>query len=152
MLDVYRQGRDGNLIERSGPVLVVDFGDEVIISIFKGLRVTRRHMEQKARSLPGFAPEDKFHIAPVRVEEVDNGLKQHVDIWTDPGGDITLELSERAGEGREHGVQAQFLVNDEGLLERGIDTLMLPALFAIEQERQTRLRWGKSSLNPDWRP
>lgn len=156
MLDINRQGRGGNLIERSGPVLRVDFGDGVVGAIFKGLRLTYRYMELR-RPLYGFAPEDKFHVVPVGAEEFLRGLKRHIDIWTDPGGDITLELSEKAGLGRKYGDNTPFLVeevssNPAGLLERGIDTVILPGLFAIEAERQGRLLWGRSSLDPDWRP
>lgn len=157
MIEVRRQGRSGNLLETSGPVLSVEFGDSIVAAIFRGQRITHRYMELR-RFLAGFAPEDKFHIAPVKLEEVERGVKKHIDIWTDPGGDITLELSPEAGIGHTFAdAKSTFAIIDisnqpEGLVSRGIDTLYLPSLFAIERERQARLNWGLSNVDPDWRP
>ncbi len=156
MIDVYRRGRSGNLLEASGPVLCVNFGAAVVKAVFSGEWLTYRYMGLKRRYLPGFAPEDKFHVVPVGAELVDHGLKKNMNIYTDPGGDIFLELSEQAGMGRLFGDGHEYAIDEisdspQGLLDRGIDTLVLPNLFAIEQERISRMQWGVSTVDLEWR-
>lgn len=156
MIDVYRQGRTGNLLEKLGPVLCVEFGETVVRAIFDGVDLDYRYIHLKRRGLPGFAPEDKFRILSAGEEEVRQGLKSDVGIFTDPGGDIFLELSQKAGLGRKFGDgMPTFPIEEisdqpQGLLARGIDTLILPNLFVIEEERVARTSWGLSNVDSEW--
>lgn len=156
MIQVRRHGRGGNLLEEDGPVLRVEFGPTVVRAIFRGTHLEYRYQDLRTPLLYGYAHEDKFHILPVTVTEISRGLKRDVGISTDPGGDIYLELGQEAGKDRPYGgMPPTFAVEEisdrpQGLLDRGIDTLVLPSLFAIEQERMLRLEWGLSNVDPEW--
>lgn len=145
-------------MEDNGPVLVCEFGEVVLRAIFDGNPVEYRWQHTKRGGLKGFAPDDKMIFVPVTEKEVGMGLKRDLEIWTDPGCDIYLGMSLRAGalsvgvEGWPRFDITDICNNPEQLLERGIETLALPNLIILEQERQNREMWGRSPLDPTWEP
>jgi hypothetical protein len=150
MIEIWRQGRNGNLLEKDGPVLWVNFSsDEVLDNLFKGITSTYRYMELRRGIVSGFAPEDKVHIRPVALKEVEAGVTNNVGLSMDPGGDMSIKLSTEAGKD----VPFSSVVNSlntfsipdisdtpEGFQERNLDTLILVGLHWIEHTRRSRER------------
>jgi hypothetical protein len=155
MIDIFRTDATGDTVTRDGSVLWIGFGNEVIRHIFRREPFSMRFMNTRRGTLPGWAPEDKITILPVTVEQVEFGIRKDLDIFTDPGGDIYLDVSPNAGvghsmsDGRRWMRLTDISRQPDGLLERGIDTIALPYLFQIEEERQARLR-GWSHVDGEW--